>query len=199
MYGFIYITTNLINGKKYLGQRKYDRNWERYLGSGVLIKQAIEKFGEENFKREIIAEAETRDELNQLEIKLIEEYGCITDDNWYNVHFGGVGGALPGTLCHNYGRVQTEEHKKRISEGMKKTITEKGTDGWKGRTHTQETKRKFGKPFHMINMKTGEKKVFHTKKECATETGLKEKSIYYCLWHKKQMRGTDYMFLYIEQ
>lgn len=38
-YGFIYITTNLINGKKYIGQKKgYN---DTYLGSGKILKLAI--------------------------------------------------------------------------------------------------------------------------------------------------------------
>ena len=47
MYGFIYITTNHINGKKYIGQRKYDKQgkWKEYLGSGVVLSKAIKKYG----------------------------------------------------------------------------------------------------------------------------------------------------------
>lgn len=42
-YGFIYITTNLINGKKYIGQKKgYN---DTYLGSGKILKLAIKKYG----------------------------------------------------------------------------------------------------------------------------------------------------------
>ena len=44
-YGFIYITTNLIDGKRYLGQRKFYGNWQEYLGSGAAFKQAIDKYG----------------------------------------------------------------------------------------------------------------------------------------------------------
>ena len=45
MYGFIYITTNLINGKRYIGQKKYDKEgtWKNYLGSGTYLKRALEK------------------------------------------------------------------------------------------------------------------------------------------------------------
>lgn len=55
MYGFIYITTNLINGKKYIGKRKctFNEYDDSYLGSGKLLLQAVEKYGKSNFSREI--------------------------------------------------------------------------------------------------------------------------------------------------
>lgn len=81
MYGFIYITTNLVNGKKYLGQRKYSKGWESYLGSGVAFKKALKKYGKENFKREIIVEAETAEELNQFEKELSIKYDVVNSDN----------------------------------------------------------------------------------------------------------------------
>ena len=38
MYGFIYITTNHVNGRQYIGQKKYDKSgkWKKYLGSGIV-------------------------------------------------------------------------------------------------------------------------------------------------------------------
>lgn len=90
MYGFIYITTNKLNGKKYLGQRKYSKGWENYLGSGVIFVQALKKYGKQNFTREIIAEAYSTDELNKLEEKFIKEYNCCESDKWYNIRAGGV-------------------------------------------------------------------------------------------------------------
>ncbi|HAU84134.1 MAG TPA: hypothetical protein DCW90_00975 [Lachnospiraceae bacterium] len=42
-YGFIYITTNIVNNKKYIGQKVYDKDnkWVTYLGSGVALSLAI--------------------------------------------------------------------------------------------------------------------------------------------------------------
>ena len=37
---FIYLTTNLINGKKYIGQH-YGEITDNYLGSGTLITKSI--------------------------------------------------------------------------------------------------------------------------------------------------------------
>jgi len=49
MSGIIYKTTNKINNKFYVG---YDtKNNPKYLGSGLLLKRAIEKYGQENFKK----------------------------------------------------------------------------------------------------------------------------------------------------
>ena len=42
MYGFVYITTNKINGKKYIGMCKSSHE-KNYLGSGKILREAIEK------------------------------------------------------------------------------------------------------------------------------------------------------------
>ena len=91
-YGFIYITTNKINGKKYIGQKKYCGNYETYLGSGIALKNAIAKYGRENFTREIIEECETKDELDEREKYWIKYYDATNSDNFYNITNGGDGG-----------------------------------------------------------------------------------------------------------
>ena len=56
MYGFIYITTNHINGKRYIGQKKYDKNgnWKKYLGSGVHLKRAIKNMERNIFQKRLL-------------------------------------------------------------------------------------------------------------------------------------------------
>ncbi|MGX7134079.1 NUMOD3 domain-containing DNA-binding protein [Enterococcus thailandicus] len=90
-YGFIYITTNLLNGKKYLGQKKIDEFgvWKKYLGSGKAFKKAVIKYGKENFCREIIAFAYSSEELNKLEEKFTHDLNCVADRNFYNLVLGG--------------------------------------------------------------------------------------------------------------
>lgn len=90
-YGFIYITTNLINGKRYIGQRKFTNGWRSYLGSGKILKQAIEKLGRENFERNIVAITYSKEELDKLEIEWIENYNAVNDRGYYNIAFGGSG------------------------------------------------------------------------------------------------------------
>ena len=88
-YGFIYITTNLLNGMKYIGKHsKFD---DSYLGSGIRVREAIEEFGEENFEREIIAYAYTNEQLNRLEKMYIDTFNAVKDQTFYNLAPGGDG------------------------------------------------------------------------------------------------------------
>lgn len=59
MYGYIYLTTNRVNGKKYIGRHKASTFDSTYYGSGKIITQAILKEGIENFTCEILDTAET--------------------------------------------------------------------------------------------------------------------------------------------
>lgn len=91
-YGFIYITTNMINGKRYIGQRKFSRKWQSYLGSGVIVKQAFNKYGRENFRRDIVAIGYTSEQLNDLEVEWIKNYNAYKSDDFYNIADGGKSG-----------------------------------------------------------------------------------------------------------
>ncbi len=91
MYGYIYETTNQINNRKYIGQsRGKFKIW--YMGSGMLIKKAIDKYGKENFHVKLIKIAESKNELNKLEVLYIKENNCISSEIYYNLHEGGIGG-----------------------------------------------------------------------------------------------------------
>ncbi len=84
----IYKTTNLINGKYYIG--KDEKNNPEYLGSGKILKFAIKKYGIENFKKEILEICKTRDELNEREVFWINSLSATTLG--YNITDGGTGG-----------------------------------------------------------------------------------------------------------
>lgn len=84
---FIYMTTNLINGKKYIGQHYGNEN-DSYLGSGVMLTRAIAKYGKENFKRKIL-EFTTEKEVNEREKYYIALYNAFESDEFYNLTPGG--------------------------------------------------------------------------------------------------------------
>ena len=105
MYGYIYMTTNLINNKIYIGQHKSKLYNPKYLGSGKLIRRAIEKYGKENFKNELIDTAETLEELCEKEIYWIKEKKALQVQGNYNILKGGQFGDI------TYGLSQ-EEYKK---------------------------------------------------------------------------------------
>ena len=93
MYGYIYKTTNLINKKIYIGQKKSKIFLEnKYLGSGLYLKRAVKKYGKENFKVELIAWASNREELNNLEKYYILKYNSLNSNIGYNIANGAFGG-----------------------------------------------------------------------------------------------------------
>ena len=59
----IYKTTNLTTGKIYVGQDS--KNNPNYFGSGKYIFRSIKKYGKENFKKEILCECNSKEELNE--------------------------------------------------------------------------------------------------------------------------------------
>ena len=90
MYGYIYKTTNLVNGKIYVGQHKATKFQKRkYLGSGLRIKEAIKKYGRSNFICELLDTAETFEELNQKEIFWISKLNAVDETIGYNLAPGG--------------------------------------------------------------------------------------------------------------
>lgn len=65
-YG-IYRITNLLNGKMYVGQHTTDDLDDGYMGSGVILRHALKKYGKENFRKEWLMFCEDADELNYME------------------------------------------------------------------------------------------------------------------------------------
>ena len=120
---YIYKTTNLINGKFYVGKSSMKNNsidyW--YLGSGVLLKKAIEKYGRDSFKKEIIEWCSSFEESNEREKYWISTLNALNLEIAYNIAIGGDGGYLG------------EEVNRRISEALK------------GRKHTEEFKQHISK------------------------------------------------------
>jgi group I intron endonuclease len=94
----VYEIKNKINGKSYIGQ--YSGNsFEKYFGSGKLIKLAIKKYGLENFTKIILEECSNKDELNIKEIFWIKNKQ--TTKFGYNITEGGTGGDLSEFISYD--------------------------------------------------------------------------------------------------
>lgn len=91
-YGFIYLTINLINGKMYIGKKKYSGSWKKYLGSGKHFKNAVNYYGRENFVRLILENCKTKKDLTEKEKEYINEFNAVNDDMFYNIAEGEEGG-----------------------------------------------------------------------------------------------------------
>lgn len=86
----VYKTTNLINGKIYIG--KDESMKPHYIGSGYILKKAIRKYGKENFKKDILESCGSREELEEKERYWIKELNATNPEIGYNVAEGGTGG-----------------------------------------------------------------------------------------------------------
>ena len=95
MFGYIYKTTNLINGKIYIGQHKSDVFDNSYYGSGKLIGRAITKYGKENFSCEIIEECFNKKQMSEAEKFWIDKFQSFPKTGiGYNLTPGGEFGDI---------------------------------------------------------------------------------------------------------
>lgn len=91
-YGYVYITTNLIDGKIYIGKRKFNpktKATREYLGSGSKLKTAFKEFGRENFRKRILEYCITEGILNERERFWIKHYDARNELIGYNLSEGG--------------------------------------------------------------------------------------------------------------
>ena len=91
MQHIVYKTTNLINGRWYIGVHKLSYRPETYYGSGDLILAAIEKHGRSNFSRETLHTYNTPEEAYTKEAELVTDE-VVKDRMSYNIRLGGEGG-----------------------------------------------------------------------------------------------------------
>ena len=140
MYGFIYLTKNKLNGKKYIGMCK-STHLDNYLGSGTTLKKAIKKYGKENFTRIVLEECKTFQELSDAEEYWIKKYDAVANDNFYNLTSGGYGGN--SDYMKEYWSLFTEEERKLCRNWSKRNKTGENNPMWQ-KKHSVKTKKLIG-------------------------------------------------------
>lgn len=136
----IYKTTNKINGKIYVG--KDARNRSTYLGSGIILRRAIAKYGKENFIKETIDHCQTLDELSKKEMFWIAQLKSNDPEIGYNLTDGGTGGDT-----YSYLDVPQKERRKKIlvdaakkfnnSEEGRKFLSDSAKKMWENEKHRE--------------------------------------------------------------
>ena len=120
---YVYLTTNLVNGKQYVGDHTinvHESNY--YIGSGVLLKKAIKKYGEEKFFKEILEHFPSKKLAFESQEKYIKMFDTLSP-NGYNLS--------PKGGTHITGGKHSEETIKLMKERAK------GRN--KGAKHSKET------------------------------------------------------------
>lgn len=198
-YGFIYITTNLINGKRYLGQRVFTKGWQNYLGSGTAFKRALKKYGEENFHKDIIYICYSQEELNQAEYELSVFLDVVERDDYYNLVYGGGSSRGRHTSQETRDKIR-QKAKDRLSDPRNNPMYGIHRYGDKnpmyGKIHSAETRQKISNQVLGIITKRSHfiycielNRCFRGSREAERETKIKHESIVVCCSGKTKSAG----------
>lgn len=211
----VYCHTNKINGKKYIGitSQKPECRWKNGEGyrNNVYFYRAIQKYGWHNFAHEILYTNLKKEEAENLEIKLIEEYKTRFNQKGYNIESGGnIKKDVPNETRKKIseklkGHKVSEETRKKISQSQmgkesplkgkkmsaefikKNSISHIGQVPWnKGRHWTDDEKAKCGGKAVMC-IETGN--IYKTAHEAGRELGLDFSSICKCVKGKVKTVG----------
>ena len=176
----VYKTTNIVNGKYYIGKHQTTNLNDDYIGSGIALQQAIVKYGIENFVKEILFVYNNKIDMEEKEKELVNEE-LINDSDCYNIATGGQGGNLGETVNQKIGKTMSKilkgkkksnAHKKSISaakQGYKfdSSVVKRRVETWKKKINSltpEQRKKLFGH--------SGNKNGFYDKKH-SSETKQK--------------------------
>jgi hypothetical protein len=91
MFYLIYKITNNLNNKIYVGSHKTKNKDDGYMGSGKYLNYAINKYGVENFTKEILFIFDNATEMYDKEAEIVND-DFLAEENTYNLKRGGFGG-----------------------------------------------------------------------------------------------------------
>ena len=137
MYCFVYMTSNLVNNRSYVGWHLTNNIDDGYVGSGKILRKAISKYGKENFKTSILENIKI-EEWKEKEIYWINEKKTHVSLGGYNLTLGGEGSlgriASPET-CEKLRLANLGDKPWRYKFGIRN-----GKDnGMYGKNHTSES------------------------------------------------------------
>lgn len=138
----IYMYTNNLNGRKYIGKsikfkKRHREHCRGQNANQMPIDRAFKKYGENNFKLDILLDAshlsdeDAEDYLNHMEIYYIWKYNVFKDKKHYNLTVGGDGFGS-GENHHMFGRTGEKHHRF-------------------GKTHSEETRAKISRNHHNVS------------------------------------------------
>lgn len=130
---YIYCITNLVNGKKYVGKTSSPLGirWSQHVHTGLHdddrtpLKDAIRKYGRENFSLEILATYATDQEAFDAEDGWIEKMQSRVSQHGYNLKGGGRGGEV---LCEKLLDRMVEVRKGKNLKGEKQLLVERAVE-----------------------------------------------------------------------
>jgi len=181
MHYTIYKITNHINGKYYIGRHATKNVNDSYMGSGIGIKNAINKYGVENFTKEIIATADNADALWDLEKEIVNE-DVVKDPMSYNNAYGGKH-YLHGLRQYDYNAFI--EHQRNAGQQYAKNFTGKSYE-WHAKGGSKSSRMRSEKYTYQITTNTNKKYVVNG---LEFKTLCKEKNWNYNTLHWKQSMG----------
>jgi len=149
LHNTVYKTTNIIDRTIYIGVHCTDIIDDSYVGSGKVIKNAIKKYGKQNFKKEILYDVDTAELAYFIEELLVDDE-FIKRKDVYNIKVGGTGGQafllhtqesknkMLGRIPWNKGKILRKHTKE---ENMKNSIANSGiNNAFYNKSHKQESK-----------------------------------------------------------
>jgi hypothetical protein len=161
-YHFIYKTTNLKNGKFYVGMHSTHNLNDGYLGSGLRLRRSVRRNGPENFKIEYLEFFDNRIELTNREKQLVNE-DLLKDPMCMNIRPGGSGGwtseqQKQNAIKSNQKQKWLMENDKEWASNRLEQLKRNGSNvftklweagklkplDWTGKKHKEESKKKIG-------------------------------------------------------
>ena len=157
---YVYILTNNLDGKKYVGltSQKPEKRWNH--GNGYRqtthIGRAIKKYGWNNFTHEVLYENLSSEDAQKIEVELIKKYNTLNPKYGYNMQPGGnlsnlgvkmseenrrkLSARTKGEKNYFYGRTPSKEHIDYLVSLGKERVGEKHP--MYGKHHSEESKKK---------------------------------------------------------